>query len=349
MKYREFGSEFWLEKMPDDSKIYVLSGRTAINIILQDIARNEKTDIKKINVYMPAWCCESMLQPFQDSGVNIQLYDVAYKDNKLVYQLENNFHIDILYVTNYFGFSNTLDLNVVKKYKSEGSLIIYDRTHSLFMQDDDLMAQADYIFGSIRKWMGVPCGAYLEKKDVAIESHGLRDFPYIQEKIEAMRLKADYINGVGMTDKQMFMNMYAGFNNKLANDYQDYRMDDLSLHIWQYTDKEKLKNVRYVNAAVLQDYIQEMKHVNSMFSIKEGNCPLFVPVLADSKKERDELRRYLINNAIYCPIHWPKPSIVNSTMAVNDIYDQEISLICDQRYGIDDMRHIIDVINDFYQ
>ena len=335
--------------MPDNSKIYVLSGRTAINIILQDIAKYEKNENKKLNVYMPAWCCDSMLQPFQDSGINIQLYDVAYKEDKLVYQIENNFHVDIFYVTNYFGFSNTLDLNVVKKYKSDGSIIIYDRTHSLFMQDDNLMAQADYIFCSIRKWMEVPCGAYLEKKDVVLESQGLKDFPYIQEKIEAMRLKADYINGVGMADKQMFMDMYAGFNNKLANDYHDYKMDELSLHIWQYTDKDKLKNVRYANAAVLLDCIQEMQQVNSMFSIKEGDCPLFVPVLANSKKERDELRQHLTNNAIYCPIHWPKPSIVNSKMAVNDIYDLEISLICDQRYGIDDMRHIIDVINDYYQ
>ena len=64
---REIGSEFWMEREPavlshDRDGIYVLSGRTAIDLIIQDIISTKRV----INVYMPAWGCDSMLAPFVD-------------------------------------------------------------------------------------------------------------------------------------------------------------------------------------------------------------------------------------------------------------------------------------------
>ena len=347
--YNEIGSEFWLEDQNggfcDSGQAYVLSGRTAIDLILQDmmVVHSPMT-----SVYMPAWCCDSMLQPFLERGVDIDFYDVSYECDHLTYHIDLDSHPDILYVTNYFGYSNTLDVGAIRLFKSRGCKILYDRTHSLFLQDDDILKLADYTFASIRKWMGVLCGASLSKDGGEIDMCHLQDYPYLQDKIDAMRLKADYINGCGEVDKQSFLDLYASFGHHLVGDYRNYKMDDQSKHLWLCADKDGIKNKRRANAATLQSGLQEVTQITQMFSMQDGDTPLFVPVLLHNKEERDALRRHLTANAVYCPIHWPKPSSIRETMAVNSLYDRELSLICDQRYGLNEMQRMIEIIKEYY-
>lgn len=56
--------------------------------------------------------------------------------------------------------------------------------------------------------------------------------------------------------------------------------------------------------------------------------------------DRDALRKYLIDNGIYCPIHWPE--VMGATIGVRE---NELSLICDQRYSEGDMQAIVDAIH----
>ena len=64
-----------------------------------------------------------------------------------------------------------------------------------------------------------------------------------------------------------------------------------------------------------------------IYNIKDGDCPIFVPILIN---ERDSVRKSLIENSIYLPIHWPSFEGVS-----NDIVNKELSLVCDQRYKED--------------
>lgn len=116
------------------------------------------------SVYMPAWCCDSMLQPFIDRDIAILFYDVCFAESGLSCHVDKNTDADILYVTNYFGYNSTLSTDVIEQFKRKGCSVIYDRTHSLFRNEEDYIAIADYTFASIRKWLGVPCGAMLSKK-----------------------------------------------------------------------------------------------------------------------------------------------------------------------------------------
>ena len=72
----------------------------------------------------------------------------------------------------------------------------------------------------------------------------------------------------------------------------------------------------------------------------DSDTPIFLPIFMETK-ERDGLRKHLIEMGIYCPVHWPKPEGCES-----NIYDLELSLICDQRYGIEDMKRIVSVIKE---
>ena len=63
-----------------------------------------------------------------------------------------------------------------------------------------------------------------------------------------------------------------------------------------------------------------------------------------------ELRKYLIDNAIYCPIHWPKSKFHNGiNQRAEMLYSQELSLVCDQRYGSEDMNRIVECIRKYYK
>jgi hypothetical protein len=70
-----------------------------------------------------------------------------------------------------------------------------------------------------------------------------------------------------------------------------------------------------------------------MFPVEIWTVRCFVPILLPN---RNEIRAHLTKNEIYCPVHWPKPEGCES-----NIYDHELSLICDQRYGIKDMKRIV--------
>lgn len=342
----EIGSEFWLDDIREESScVHVLSGRTAIDLIIQDV---KAMGCQTQRVYMPAWCCDSMLQPFKDRLVDIDFYDVSWESGVINYEIDTAKEVDILYLTNYFGYSNTLPIETIIDFKRRGAIIVYDRTHSLFREDSIIECLADYTFGSIRKWISVVSGAYLEKKDGQLNLMALSDCPYISYRKEAMKLKASYMSGDNSIYKQEFLDKYSRFGHLLEEDYWNYRMDEQSLNLWQYADKKSIKKRRCANALALEVCLLELPQVQPMFKIKDGDCPLFVPVLLSSKEERDTLRRHLTSHAIYCPIHWPKPSLISKDAMAYSIYDRELSLLCDQRYGFDDMLRIINTIKEFY-
>lgn len=346
MTYKEFGSEFWLQDIPTECETFALSGRTAIDLIIQDMMAAGKSCK---SVYMPAWCCDSMLQPFLDRGVVIRFYDVSLSDKGLAFLVDETSDTDILYVSNYFGYNSTLGANVIEQFKQRGCTIIYDRTHSLFREEKNLIGLADYTFASIRKWLGVPCGAVLSKKDEHLVLPEIIDCPYLYNKVEAMTLKAAYMEHPKEDLKPMFLELYGKFGHQLAEDYRNYKMDELSLNIWRYADKQALVKGRCANATLLQVCLKEIPQIRQLFTFVKGDCPLFVPVLLNSKEERDALRKHLTTHAVYCPVHWPKPTLIPDDMEANELYSRELSLLCDQRYGLDDMQYIVNTIKEFYQ
>lgn len=326
----EIGSEFWLENKPkqiltEREGVYCLSGRTAIDLILQDILR--KKDVK--SVAMPAWCCESMIAPFLVRGIDVRFYDYGHTDLSET--------TDIFYLTNYFGYENTLDIEVVRKIKESGRIILYDCTHSLLMDDKEYKELSDYSFGSIRKWMGVIGGAVVE----GIDKPELKDCPYISIKEKAMLDKYRYLMGDKGSKKDEFLAAFGKFGHQLAEDYCNYAMDDLSYTLYKQEDFQKIKLLRRENAA----YIHEnLKGVQFMYEFTDKSVPLFVPVLFESKEQRDYVRKKLIEQQIYCPVHWPQPKQIPTDYKVNDIVSRELSLICDQRYGINEIKREIETI-----
>ena len=330
---REIGSEFWLERDPaSDSHrdgCYVLSGRTAIDLIIQDIAKMRTMR----SVYMPAWGCDSMLVPFSHRDIHVDFCDVRF-DGQLKCHTDNTDSTDIFYVTNYFGYENTLPIETIKEFKAKGAIILYDRTHSFLMDDDPYLELADYSFASIRKWMGVIGGAVVN----GVNDCQLKPYPYLECKEQAMLMKKAFIDGDTSIDKQTFLNLYGEFGHHLADDYQNYEMDDLSYALYKTEDLNSMRHKRRENAKYLHE---NLKGVRFLGEITDNAVPLFVPVFFNTTEQRNAVRKKLIESQIYCPIHWPKPAQIPANFEANRIYDTELSLICDQRYDLADMERMV--------
>lgn len=336
---REIGSEFWLEREPAVTSCrdgcYVLSGRTAIDLIIQDIAKMRTVR----SVYMPAWGCDSMIAPFVDHGTQIRFYDICHLENteRLILNTDSKDDTDIFYVTNYFGYENTLPLETVKKFKEMGTIILYDRTHSFLMENDPYLELADYSFASIRKWMGVICGAVVE----GVKDYQLKPYPHLDCKEKAMRMKKAFVAGDKSIDKQAFLNLYGEFGHHLVEDYKNYEMDNLSYVLYKTEVFTAMRRKRRENAKYLHEHL---KGVSFIGELTDNAAPLFVPVFFDTSEQRNDIRKKLIESQIYCPIHWPKPAWIPSGFEANKIYNTELSLICDQRYSFEDMKRIVEIV-----
>ncbi|MBK6347218.1 MAG: hypothetical protein IPF68_15045 [Bacteroidales bacterium] len=168
MKYPEIGSEFWeydsngivADHIPEWLKWgkesrFLLSGRTAIDHIIKDV----RTYSDPKTVYLPSYCCQTMIRPFEMNGLIVSFYDV-YIDNKggISFKADLDFSPDILVSIDYFGYRTNDNQKLIRHFKEKGSIIIEDCTHSLFCYKpfDSL---SDYAFAGFRKWMAIFDGA----------------------------------------------------------------------------------------------------------------------------------------------------------------------------------------------
>ena len=313
------------------NSVLAFSGRTSIEVVLDNII-----DINK--AMLPSYCCDSMIEPFKKAGVDVCFYDVIY-DGKLICNLNIPHDIDVLLWCNYFGYR--LQMPDITDFKKRGGIVIEDITHSL-LSDNMYDTQSDFLVASIRKWLPVLCGGYC-----ASVNSSLTELPkvypseaFLNKKRNAMKLKNEYLADNDKKKKSVFLSMFSETNEWLCNNYTDLKIDKESERIVLQTDFDKIKQIRKRNAKFLHEGLKKCNYIKTLFSIELMDCPLFVPIIVENGK-RDFIRKRLIENDIYCPVHWPKPEGCKS-----NLYDIELSLVCDQRYDEEDMRRIVDVLCD---
>ncbi len=333
MSRREIGSEFWEVPVQDrpthafpPSARWFLSGRSALQAILREVK-----DCRR--VAMPSWCCDSMVKPFIDAGFEVRFYPVYWREGRLFQEVRPEG--DVLFVMDYFGY--TADAPGLTGYDG---VIVRDVTHSVFSAH---YSDADYSFGSLRKWCGVWTGGYAWTGD----GHPLQaeqgDGGYTALRREAMALKGSYIRGKGSPDKG-YLNVFEAAEKALEGvgaAPAAQRDVELALRI----DGDAIRSRRRANAAILREAFSKWLLFPEM---KETDCPMFVPVLIPGGK-RDALRRYLADNEIYCPVHWPVSRYHRLDERMGFLYENELSLVCDQRYSAEDMDRMAAAIRKFWK
>ena len=339
-KTTEIGSEFWDIPVSAVSNNlfppliqWYLSGRTALQAIIEEV-NHVKT------VAIPSWCCHTIIKPFIDVGIKVFFYPV-YFDKTLIQKLR--FDCDALLLMDYFGYSHHEIANL-SQYQG---VIIRDITHSIFSKS---YSDADYYFGSLRKWCGFWTGGYAWMKDgYKLASSKYGNDEYIKNRKKAMELKNCYVNKVPDAEEHYVKDKHYLKLFKQAESFLDNNNKEIisaSMRDIQLAHKLDIKSItdkRRANAKILMDAFPACLMFNELES---NDVLLFVPILVPQGK-REQLRQYLIQHEIYCPVHWPISEYHKLDKQTEFIYKNELSLICDQRYTEDDMKRIVKTINDF--
>lgn len=163
----------------------------------------------------------------------------------------------------------------------------------------------------------------------------------INLKKTAMQNKKEYLYNQKFILKETFLKQYNESGKILDEDYKNYSIDSESLKIIMGINIKKIINIRIENTKIIYNKLKTNKNIKFLINNFNGQDGLlFVPIMLE-KNQRDLLRKYLIENSIYLPIHWPLKQ------NINNIFNQELSLICDQRYTKEEIELYIDLITNY--
>lgn len=316
--------------------LYMDSGRSAAAVL--------NTIIKEGIVLLPLYICESVINVYKERFA-IRFYKIQ-KDLKAdIRDFEKKVDEDIavVYIMHYFGqLQDKMFLECVdacrKKY---GFTIVEDTTHSIFTESKTI---GDFCICSLRKWFPIMDGGvlYTNKELEGISGQNiLCKTP--SNKLYAMILKHLYIAGV-MDSNQLYRNIFVDEENKLEAQKEIYQISYLSKCLLSCFSISEMREKRQSNYKELKDGLLELGI--ELVLTEEDFVPLCCPIYVEN---RDEFRNYLIDNQVYCAVHWPlKDAELKQDETTMQISQNIISLPIDQRYGRKQMLYLINTLKNYF-
>lgn len=117
---------------------------------------------KNRRVLLPGFTCHSVLEPCEKEGYEVYPYPVTSQltvNWKEFLEVVNVVEPGVVILHAYFGFDTLGDCDaVIDSLQQRGIVVIEDRTQCVF---SNFTTRADFVVGSIRKWLPVPDGAFI--------------------------------------------------------------------------------------------------------------------------------------------------------------------------------------------
>ncbi len=316
-----------------DNCFYFDSGRSALKHLVKNIP-------SVYRILLPEFICESVTNCFENNKIDY-------------YKLNEDFCVDIdnlqdkignepsiIFLMHYFGSLQPSD--ILQKIRlladQNGAIIIEDTTHSIFSQKRTI---GDYLVCSIRKWLPISGGGVL-----------YYDQDLLNLSKSNYQKSTDNYRSYGMILKSLFLDnkldcnneyrhIFIESENKLDKQQEIYEISDFSKFVASTVSIDNLKMIRKRNFQQLDDAMRKIG-LRSVVDINSIDTPLVYPIRINN---RDAFRSYLMDNKIYCAVHWPfdnhKPE--QRSFAIKNA-SELISLPIDQRYDNESICYLIDVI-----
>ncbi len=312
---REIGGYFELELAQKEeyhaNAIKLNSGRNALKYILK------AQKFKKI--FIPSFICNSLVEPLVDLNIEYEFYNI----NEAFEVIQNISLADeekILYI-NYFGLKNKYIDVLVTKY---GKSLIIDNTQAFFEKP---FKNIDTIY-SPRKFFGVSDGGYLYTNHILSENF---------KKDHSCKTSLQLFGRIDK-DASSFYDRYQKTEQRLTN--QPLKsMSRLTSRILESIDYDSVKMKREENFNYLHN---QLKDINKLQIDTESlSIPFVYPFMSDDIQLRDEL----ISNKIYVAKYWNEVLTRKNTSSMEyDFVNKIIPLPIDQRYNLEDMKRMVDII-----
>lgn len=356
---REIGSDFWLEQSEHagsgtvslsafgisgyTDSVLTASGRAAQGIVLERILR-EHPDMKRIAL-IPPFTCETVIEPFLRCGFSLFTYPITDRlmlTGEVLAQAITHSGAEVVLLHRYFGFDTLSGCDaVIAAFRRQGVIFIEDRTQCVYSAHQPL--DADYVVGSLRKWLGLPDGGFAVCAAGAFEEKpAAENREMIAKKLKASYLKADYMQHRS-DDKDAFYPLFREAEEMLETHAHYYRIAAESAAAQAAADIPALKARRRQNYQQVYDALKDMHGLRILTpALGSGDVPLYLAVTAE---DRGDLQRALREERIYAPVVWPKDEICPAVCAAADaIYAHILCLPVDQRYDADDMARMTAVV-----
>ena len=312
------------------------SGRSALMFLLK------KLNPKK--VILPSHNCVTVVDVFKKLGIDYNFYKINKDLSIDIDSLERTVSdCEIIFLLHYFGkLHDKKVLTEIKRIANEKSAIILeDTTHSYFTSKNTI---GDYCIASLRKWFAIPdCGLLYSLKYKIDNNSGLnQNLKFVNLRKNAMEIKNKRI--FFNSEQEDYLEYYVNAENYLDTISQAYKISDFSKHILQSYNFDVLRANRKRNFQYLQNNIKNTK-ITKIFEYKNDETYIYFPVFAEN---RNNFRKYLFKNQIFCGIHWTLCNeFVSQKFGDTKISDNILSLIIDQRFSEEEMKYICEVINKY--
>lgn len=340
---RSFGGDFELHDTPYGSLerldhlvkgqrgTWTASGRSAFGLLLQDLQQ-----IGVRHVHIPAFVCESILQPVHALGLDYSFYPV---DSSLT-ALPDPPKGAALLLIHYFGWENAS----TKQLRAEAGRsfhLIEDATHSFLSglnSDKDLGTS---VFFSLRKFGPAPLGGWCSSNRPNSKPTKEMDTTF-QRSIEARALRSKYLNSpkipVNAIEETAYLSILADVEEFLNRHSTTHAVSSKALHVAAGIDWGNVTKQRKLNWLALRKLTST--HIKPLMA----NLPAkVVPIgYVIQVAERDRIRQKLTSRRVFCPVHWPLPTQVDIGRFpdANTLSKTLLTVPIDQRYKTEDMNII---------
>ncbi len=270
-------------------------------------------------VYIPYYTCNVVLAPIQRLGIEFARYEVDAKLNP--FRCPDLDDGEAFLYTNYFGLKQRAVEELAEKY---GSRLIVDNAQAFYAP---ALPGID-TFYSPRKFFGVPDGGYLytEMANLTISE---QDKSY--NRMSHLLRRIDEGAEAGYADFRR--------NSEELGSAPIRRMSCLTEALLANIDYAAIAQVRRVNFTHLHGALAALNQLE--LPMLEDSVPMVYPFRTDDKELRDKL----IANKVYVATYWPGICDDAKTPSLErNLVNKVIPIPIDQRYTIDDMERIINLI-----
>lgn len=312
-------------------------GRQAIKSVLLSVE-----DVKRKTCYLPSYLCRSILQPFEELGLRVKFYDFRSPLGRA--RRKNG---SLVFIVDYFGTENVSE-DEINDYLLNGCIVVLDATHSL-LDKKRLMINGKnlYIIASLRKIFPIPDGGVLYWSNDKIQPRKAV-LPAANLMVEAIKSKKIYLNNTS--------NPSAKIKNRFLRIYQKNETDkdrhSIILRKMSGVSFEILRNINILNIIRkrkrnLKFFYDNLLDKNLfLFDFNEFKSPFILPLIFNNSEEREAVRKLMIENNIYPPIHWDLKKMISEKYSFEHRLSKRIlSMPIDQRYGKDNLRRVADILN----
>ena len=306
MKYR-IGGEFELDTdllaheicntlVNDVNFIYTDLGRSALKLALQAILQNGGSK----QAWLPTYCCSSVIQPFQELGFNIKYYSMG-SDLKTPENLPLQMNDSTFLYIHYFGKKNSVIIEWLAQHKNiENCFIIEDCVQASL--SDNVGFYGDFSVRSYRKFLPQPDGALL----TTTQSFKYQFAQSIEEFI-SRKVVGKLLRGSNQAEQE-FLKLLAESEQVVEQNVIPRHMSWISNFLYNKTDIDYIKQQRRNNWLHFHSLLQASCRYESVIkplhtSLEAGEVPLGYPVIIKHNL-RNDLRYFLMQHGIFCPIHW---------------------------------------------